>query len=429
MRFASALTPAVNDCTATVRSARALCARAVGRDARRQRGEQRRLTGDDGRILARRPRRGMPRARLAAFSVLVGVDRRGRRDRGRQAGGARRSRASLLVRDRREQVVERRRLHERERAQRPDHGAHRRQVGGPAGGWGDDDPACDGGCLVRDLGERRDDAFGAQRARVGPGEQILHERRGRNPPRIRRQGGVEDERLSGSERMRDRDERLIAHGDAVDQHRPEPVDDGFGGRRGVDERRLRRRGRVAPNAARRATVALVVLAREVLPRPDASSAAASIGTYGVGSTSVVDRSAAVAQALERRRDRGLVLAEPLPGLGGLGTDHERQAEPRRVGEERSRSCRAGRRASAGRRPSGRRCRRGARSGRPTACHTNATESFFSIGCGVLVSTATSHVTNEPDATPVFTSCTFTGYTPGRLMRERRPDVGIRRART
>src|SRR6185437_6166419 len=54
-------------------------------------------------------------------------------------------------------------------------------------------------------------------------------------------------------------------------------------------------------------------------------------------------------------------------------------------------------------------------GSATACHTNATESFFSIGWGVLASTATSHVTNEPDTTPVFTNWTLTGYTPGRLI--------------
>ena len=45
-------------------------------------------------------------------------------------------------------------------------------------------------------------------------------------------------------------------------------------------------------------------------------------------------------------------------------------------------------------------------GSATAERTNATDSFLSND--VRVSTATSQVTNDPDAMPVFTSSTFTG---------------------
>ena len=53
-------------------------------------------------------------------------------------------------------------------------------------------------------------------------------------------------------------------------------------------------------------------------------------------------------------------------------------------------------------------------GSATAGQTNETDSNLSIGCPERMSTATSHVTNDCVAVPVFTSCTSTGYTPGRL---------------
>ena len=51
---------------------------------------------------------------------------------------------------------------------------------------------------------------------------------------------------------------------------------------------------------------------------------------------------------------------------------------------------------------------GSRAGGAPSCHTSDTSSGLSIGFRELVSTTTSHVTNEPVAVPVFVSETSTG---------------------
>ena len=167
--------------------------------------------------------------------------------------------------------------------------------------------------------------------------------------------------------------------------------------------------RFAPNADRSAVVpGRVLAARGESPSPAASITAASIGTYGgrqdLGGRTIRDR----LTALNDERHPAVVPPEPLPGLGGLrARSRARSGNPR---------VRARRFAILSSRPPGFSWATtfgssdpsGSVIGSAIAWQDERDRELLVDGLVERVSTATSHVTNDPDATPVFTSSTFTG---------------------
>ena len=95
------------------------------------------------------------------------------------------------------------------------------------------------GRLVRDLGQRGDDAFGAQRA-PGRARSGGPRRTVRSRPRATRRPWCRARTpRAGVNGCVDRDERLLAHRDAVDQHVAGAVRRPRRSSGGIDERRLR----------------------------------------------------------------------------------------------------------------------------------------------------------------------------------------------
>ena len=246
-------------------------------------------------------------------------------------------------------------------------------------------------------------------------------------------GGVEHERLRRRERMGDGDERLVADGDPIDQHVAGARSTtaslvGAGSMNddcAADGRVRAERRRSDPRALRGTRSGDNCRAR---PR---RATAASIGTYGVGRTSVVDRVAAASRTY--RNDgaiRGSCRAEPLPRLGGLrarsrATSGSRRRVTSSVGDLVEPAAGLQLRDDLRDRP----CRRAASIGigdrLPDERHRELlVDRLRRARCRRRP--ARSRTT--PTSTPVFTSCTSTGYTPGWLI----PILGGRpspRART
>ncbi len=160
----------------------------------------------------------------------------------------------------------------------------------------------------------------------------------------------------------------------------------------------------APNAERSARRPVAYSPGRYSPSPAASSAATSIGTYGAARISVVGCETAA---------RSRANAAPTALLCGCWARcfQAFAVSGPTASDMRNPEARARKVAIRSSRPPGFICATTFGSSEPSgrvigsamACNTSATESFFSIGFEVPASTATSQVTNDPDATPVFTS--------------------------